>query len=98
MPVAVNRPRIRSSGCSRLAFAISDNRTILTQDLDFSRLVAVSGQARPSVVSLRLRSSRVDHVHTVLDRVLPSLTDAVEAGVIVTVEEDRIRQRSLPVT
>jgi predicted nuclease of predicted toxin-antitoxin system len=80
-----------------IVFAISDDRAILTQDLDFSRLVGTSGQVRPSVISLRLKSSRVDHVNAILGRVLPTLEVAVGAGAIVTVEDDRVRQRSLPV-
>src|SRR5207248_1318004 len=48
-------------------------RIILTQDLDFSRLIAVSGHSAPSLISLRLRSSRIEYVNAVLLRVLPSL-------------------------
>ena len=80
-----------------VAHAISDGRTILTQDLDFSRLVGVSGLVRPSVISLRLSSSRVEYVNSLLDRVLPGLEEAVQAGAMVTVEDDKIRQRLLPV-
>lgn len=42
-----------------IAFAISEMRTILTQDLDFSRLVGASGKIRPSVISLRLCPLRI---------------------------------------
>ena len=43
--------------------AVRDQRVILTQDLDFSAIVALSGRTAPSVVSLRLGSSRIENVN-----------------------------------
>ncbi len=80
-----------------LSFAETDGRAVLTQDLDFSRLVAASGRNGPSIISLRLSSSRIGHVNGVLDRVLPTLERVVTGGIVVTVEDHRVRQRSLPV-
>ena len=80
-----------------LAFAAADNRVVRTQDLDFSRLVAVSGAKKPSVISLRLKSSRIENVHAILDRVLPNLELIVAEGAILSVEDGRIRRRRLPV-
>jgi predicted nuclease of predicted toxin-antitoxin system len=70
---------------------------VLTQDLDFTRLVAVSGSVVPSVVSLRLRSSRVEIVNAVLTRTLGAIEPAVEQGALVTIEDNRVRTRRLPV-
>lgn len=38
-------------------FAEREGRALLTQDLDFSAIVALSGRRWPSIVSLRLSSS-----------------------------------------
>jgi predicted nuclease of predicted toxin-antitoxin system len=73
-------------------------RAILTQDLDFCAIVALSGQRRPSVISLRLRSSRVEHVNAVLSKVLPAVEADVETGCLLTVDDDAIRRRPLPLT
>ena len=81
-----------------LALADTDGRAVLTQDLDFSRLVAASGRNGPSIISLRLSSSRIEYVDGVLDRVLSTLERVVAGGIIVTVEDDRARQRSPPVS
>jgi len=81
-----------------VAHAREQSRVIITQDLDFSRMVAASGLSHPSVISLRLSSSRVEYVHGVLDRVLPALEQYVRSGAIVTVEDSRVRWRALPVT
>lgn len=79
-----------------VARAAEDGRTILTQDLDFSALIVLTGKAVPSLISLRLSSSRIEHVNTVLQRILPELEEDVREGVVVTVEDHRIRRRRLP--
>ena len=79
-----------------VAEALRDDRTILTQDLDFSALVAVSGRTRPSVISLRLTTARIDLVNQRLAQILPIVQQDVEAGSVVVVEDSRIRKRSLP--
>ena len=72
-------------------------RTILTQDLDFSNIIALSARSGPSVVSLRLSDSRVENVNRALLFRLPSLEDEIESGVIATIEDHRVRIRKLPV-
>lgn len=79
-----------------VAAAIRDGRSILTQDLDFSAIVALSGNIVPSVISLRLSSSRVERVNAVLEAVLPGLEPDLREGAIVTVEDGRVRRRRLP--
>ncbi len=56
-----------------VAAATREGRSILTQDLDFSAVVALSGRTAPSVISLRLSSSRVERVNAVLQEVLPGV-------------------------
>jgi predicted nuclease of predicted toxin-antitoxin system len=59
-----------------VAAATREGRSILTQDLDFSAVVALSGRTVPSVISLRLSSSRVERVNAVLQEVLPDVEQA----------------------
>jgi len=73
-----------------------DDRVVLTQDLDFSQIVAVSGRTKPSVVSLRLTNVAVGAVNTLLETVIPAIEADVAAGAIVTVEDTRVRVRRLP--
>jgi predicted nuclease of predicted toxin-antitoxin system len=80
-----------------VASARQDGRAILTQDLDFSAIVALSGLSAPSVISLRLTSSRVETVNALLQVVLPAIESDVGAGAIVTVDEHRLRRRALPI-
>ncbi|SRR5260370_33280109 len=74
-----------------------DLRIILTQDLDFSRIIALSGEMSPSLISLRLESSRIEYVNAILSRVLPDLEVEGLDALIVTIEDTTIRRRSLPI-
>ncbi len=80
-----------------VAAATRDGRYILTQDLDFSAVVALSGRTMPSVVSLRLSLSRVERVNAMLQEVLPSVEQELAQGAIATVQDGRVRLRRLPV-
>ena len=77
--------------------ALDDARVVLTQDLRFSAILGRTGQRNPSLISLRLSSSRIEFVNAILERVLPLVERDVAAGAIVTVEDTRIRTRRLPV-
>lgn len=80
-----------------VAAARDSGRSVLTQDLDFSAIVALSGARTPSLITLRLASSRVEHVNEVLARVLPQIEEDLVRGAAVTVEEGAIRRRALPI-
>ena len=77
--------------------AARDGRSVLTQDLDFSAIVALSGRTAPSIISLRLSSSRVERINAVLRDVLPGVENAILAGAVVTVQDARARVRELPI-
>ena len=80
-----------------VAEADKQHRVILTQDLDFSSIIALGGRKRPSIITLRLSSSRIEHVNAVLQKVLPTVESDLVAGAVVTVEDTRIRLRQLPI-
>ncbi|HMO12336.1 MAG TPA: DUF5615 family PIN-like protein [Actinotalea sp.] len=89
--------RAKASDREIVAEAIRDARIVLTQDLDFSAIVALSGQSLPSVVSLRLTTARVELVNVRLEIVLPLIDADLRAGALVTVEDQTVRIRRLPV-
>jgi len=76
--------------------ARAEGQTILTQDLDFSAIIALSGRNAPSLICLRLASSRIEHVNHLLEEALPHLDRDVEEGVIVTITDTSLRRRRLP--
>lgn len=83
---------------SVIVHAAQSGRAVLTQDLDFSALVALSGAQAPSIITLRLISSRVEHVNEVLGRVLPQIEDDVRHGALVSVDDHAVRCRLLPLS
>lgn len=82
---------------SIVSVAVAENRVILTQDQDFTDIIALSGAAQPSLISLRLSDSREANVNRVLESELPNLEEPAAGGIIATVEDTRVRIRRLPI-
>jgi predicted nuclease of predicted toxin-antitoxin system len=76
--------------------AISENRVIVTFDLDFGEIVAFSQGQKASVILFRLHNTRTSHLIKRLTTVLTDATEALEQGAVVVVEESRHRIRYLP--
>lgn len=76
--------------------AAQEHRVILTQDLDYSSIIALSGQRTPSLLSLRLNSSKFEIVNAVLQQMLPVLESELEEDALVTVEDQRVRRVGCP--
>jgi len=74
-----------------------EGRIILTADLDFGYLVAISGAQLPSIILFRLADMRPSSVISHLVQVLERCEDVLSEGAIVTVTERRIRVRRLPI-
>lgn len=77
--------------------AIAENRVVLTLALDFGEIAAFGRGQKGSVIIFRLHNTRTAHVLDRLVAVLPHCIDALEAGAIVVVEEQRHRIRYLPI-
>ena len=76
--------------------AASKKRTLLTMDLDFATIVAVSKLASPSVIIFRLRDNRPITINNLLDKNLSKIAPELEKGAIAIFEESRVRLRKLP--
>lgn len=68
-----------------------------TLPITASDIIALSGKNVPSLISLRLSSSSIEYVNAVLQKVLPALEQDVLEGMIITVEDQSIRRRKLPI-
>lgn len=80
-----------------LEFARTENWVVLTQDLDSSMLVALSRYSQPSLITLRLSSAKPDIVTQKLLDVLPQIEEALQEGSAITIQDESIRIRKLPV-
>lgn len=79
-----------------LAYARDNNKILITQDLDFSMLLAVGGYSKPSVINLRLEKAHPEYVTARIMEVVPALAKELEEGVVVSVDETSARYRNLP--
>jgi predicted nuclease of predicted toxin-antitoxin system len=77
--------------------ARQEDRVVVTQDLDFSALLALGGCRRPSLVTLRLSLADPDTVTARLQQVLPHIERALQRGSAVTVDDRVVRVRNLPI-
>ncbi|MFB2982406.1 DUF5615 family PIN-like protein [Microseira sp. BLCC-F43] len=80
-----------------LNFARQENRVIVTHDLDFSMLVALSGYNQPSLITLRLSSTDLNTVNQKLLEILPQIEQQLQAGSAITIEDTAVRIRQLPI-
>jgi predicted nuclease of predicted toxin-antitoxin system len=78
--------------------AAIEGRILLTFDLDFGEILALSGQNNVSVVLFRLHNTRTPHVIERLDVALQETKEMLESGAIVVIEENRLRVRRLPLS
>jgi len=76
--------------------AATEGRILLTFDLDFGEIVALSSEKNASVVLFRLHNTRTPHVIERLKSALQETSQSLESGAIVVVEERRLRVRRLP--
>ena len=79
------------------AKAVAENRVVLTFDLDFGEIAALTKGRTASIILFRLHNTRTPHVIERLAAVLADCADALEKGAMVAVEESRHRVRSLPI-
>ncbi|MFD6321167.1 MULTISPECIES: DUF5615 family PIN-like protein [Methylorubrum] len=76
-------------------WARAEDRTILTNDLDFGTLLVSTGASKPSVVQLRTDITLSTHVGPLVAQAIARMEDELVAGALVTVETGRLRLRSL---
>jgi predicted nuclease of predicted toxin-antitoxin system len=94
--------QLREQGLERLPDsdifkkAAEEQRIILTFDLDFGEIMALSSTRPICVIIFRLRNSRTPHVIARRQKVLDTSIADLVAGAVVVVEETRHRVRHLP--
>lgn len=86
-----------SSDTEILAFARRHNYVIITQDLDFSTLLALGGLVHPSVITLRLRDTAPEIVTARLKSIIAEISQPLSNGCAVVVDDRTVRIRYLPI-
>jgi predicted nuclease of predicted toxin-antitoxin system len=94
---------LRDQGLQRLSDerivekAIDERRVVLTHDLDFGRIVALSQGRLPSVITFRLTDMRTAEVNRRPKDVLSRFASTLEEGALISVTDNAVRIRRLPV-
>ena len=77
--------------------AIEEGRIVITFDLDFGEIAALTKGQKASVILFRLKNTRTFYVLERLSAVVERFAAALEKGAIIIVEEARYRVRYFPV-
>lgn len=94
--------RLNEEGLERLpdsavmAKAIAEDRVLLTMDLGFGALLAMSQGQFPSVIVFRLSNETSENVNERLTTVLERFQQDLQTGAIISVSDEAIRIRRLP--
>jgi predicted nuclease of predicted toxin-antitoxin system len=74
-----------------------DARICVTLDADFHSLLAISGERDPSVIRIRKEGLDATALAALLQRIWAGIEDALNSGAMVTVTEQAVRVRRLPI-
>jgi predicted nuclease of predicted toxin-antitoxin system len=69
---------------------------IVTNDLDFSAILAASAAATPSVVQIRTQDLLSDEAVSIVARALDAYREDIERGALLSIDEAGTRVRMLP--
>jgi predicted nuclease of predicted toxin-antitoxin system len=93
---------VRERGLSRatdealFALAVAENRTIVTADLDFSRIIALSGRSGPGLILFRAGNITDDKMLALLKETLGRVPTAELERSVVVVDVHALRVAPLP--
>jgi predicted nuclease of predicted toxin-antitoxin system len=79
-----------------MTFARMNDYVVLTHDLDFSAILAVTHGTKPSVVQIRAEDIGPEVIGQQVIEALRELAAELEQGALVTVDPNRARLRILP--
>ena len=86
----------RAPDATLIELARTEQRIVLTFDLDFGEILALGVQDRPSVILFRLANETADSVNQRVSPVIAECASVLQAGALVLVEDSRYRIRRLP--
>jgi predicted nuclease of predicted toxin-antitoxin system len=80
-----------------MAWAAHQLYIVITADTDFGHLLAKSSDASPSTIILRTAVHSAHVVVPLLLQVIPASLTELDEGALITVDEQRVRIRRLPI-
>lgn len=80
-----------------IEYAIIQDFIIITHDLDYSRIISLSAKEKPSVITVRVDKISSEILFSLIKNNIDNLKSYLQKGALITMEEDKIRFRLLPV-
>lgn len=87
-----------ASDAAIMAFAAANDYVVVTHDLDFSAILAVTGGNKPSVVQIRADDLSPERIGGRVLAALHQARDELEHGALLAIDVHRTRLRMLPLT
>ena len=78
-----------------MGYAKTHDYVILTHDLDFGAILAISGMNKPSVIQLRTNDISPDCSVDLVVKAINELYEDIEKGAIITIDNKKVRLHSL---
>ncbi|MBN1900166.1 DUF5615 family PIN-like protein [Candidatus Sumerlaeota bacterium] len=78
-------------------YAHENGFVIITHDLDFGDILAVTHAKFPSILQIRTQNVSPDHISNILLKTLQRFKSQLEQGALISIDEARSRARILPV-
>lgn len=79
-----------------MTLALEESAIVLTHDLDFSAILAATGESKPSVVQIRAGDLSPQIIGQQVVAALQQLASELLSGALVTLDAQRTRVRLLP--
>jgi predicted nuclease of predicted toxin-antitoxin system len=79
-----------------MGYAVAHDFVVLTHDLDFGAILAVTHGDKPSVVQIRAQDVRPEAIGLQVVAALRQMQPELMAGALLTVDSNRTRMRVLP--
>ena len=95
----VHRSSIGDFGASDreiMEWARTNGYTLVTHDLDFGAILAVTRAEKPSVVQIRAQDINPYHARNLIVSALKQFKSHLDRGALVSVDETKSRARILP--
>jgi len=78
-------------------FAVQNDLIIITHDLDYGRIVSLSGEKKPSVITFRLDRISTSILFDLISTNRIQLEHYLQLGALLTIDSEKIRYRLLPI-
>ena len=78
-------------------YAEINKYTIITNDLDFSRIIAVGNLSMPSVITFRMPQLNKVIFNQIMSLNLVDLSGPISDGSLITIDDKKIRIQALPI-